>query len=306
VLLLINVIDEISKTGKYDEYSIFYYIKYLKLNKDLIQIIKQRSLSSVFSLYIQKVFNRLYLINCKNKIKRFAFILNNVYYIKIKIINHNNQVKQYKLNNQLFIFKSFYIDIVILLNNYLCLLSQIEYVKIKIKKDIKFKDTFSSYELYKIKDLEEFIFLVIKMLLYYLWDFENIDKLEADLSNVIIYDITSLNELKYKWCLDNNFIEKSNSKIFNIQENKEFYEQFYLYSSLLSVYYNTRIIDFENYNELESFIDKFLIHLFIFHNKFQKFYGIEVDFERANDIDDTIELEILERLNEYKESFIKE
>jgi len=49
-----------------------------------------------------------------------------------------------------------------LLSSYIGVLIQLEYLKIQQHKK------FTNFELNKIKDLEEFIFLVIKMLLYYL------------------------------------------------------------------------------------------------------------------------------------------
>jgi hypothetical protein len=98
-LLLINVIDEISKTEKYNEYSLFYYIKYLNLNKDLIQIVELRSLSSVLSLYIQKALKSSNIGYRPNKIKSFAFIINNIYNnnIPFKIINFKIEIKHHKL-----------------------------------------------------------------------------------------------------------------------------------------------------------------------------------------------------------------
>jgi hypothetical protein len=42
------------------------------------------------------------------------------------------------------------------------------------------------------------------------------------------------------------------------------------------------------------------------NSKFEHFYGIEIDFERANDLDESIEQDILSKLNAYRLIFIQE
>jgi hypothetical protein len=288
VLLLINVIDEISKTEKYNEYSLFYYIKYLNLNKDLIQIVELRSLSSVLSLYIQKALKSSNIGYRPNKIKSFAFIINNIYNnnIPFKIINFKIEIKHHKLYDWELIFQPFYVDIVALLNDYFLILSRIEYLKIK--------------QSLKLNSFEEFILLVIKMLLYYLWDFENLNKNNINWLNLTTNDITIINELEYELTDEVillskiKLINKNNINFYLIHKNKEFYEQFYLYANLLSIYDKTGIIDLGNYKNLENYVEILIYNLYITSN----FNGLEVD--------ETIELEILKRLNEYKASFIEE
>jgi hypothetical protein len=90
------------------------------------------------------------------------------------------------------------------------------------------------------------------------------------------------------------FINKNKIHFFHIHRNKEFYEQFYLYANLLSIYDKTGIIDLGNYKNLENYVEILIYNLYITSN----FNGLEVD--------ETIELEILKRLNEYKASFIEE
>jgi hypothetical protein len=170
-LLLINVIDEISKTEKYNEYSLFYYIKYLKLNKDLIQLVEQRNLSSVLSLYIQKALKNINIGYNKNKIKSFAFIIHLYFYPKLnlfRVISLEKSLEQVKFNRlrQDYNFVNslhwFYAVTSMSLNNYIMELIQLE--KLKIQQYSKL----TNLDLKKIEDLENFIFLVIKMLLYYL------------------------------------------------------------------------------------------------------------------------------------------
>jgi hypothetical protein len=304
VLLLINVIDEISKTEKYNEYSLFYYIKYLNLNKDIFEIIKLRSLSSIFSLLIQKILKNINIGYNKNKIKNFAFTIYLYFKHKfgeIKIINLENRYKQNKLNklkqnyNFINLLHLFYSEISILLNEYLIILIQLD--KLKIQQHSKL----TNLDLKKIKNLEEFIFLIIKMLLYYLWDFENINKLDKNFYFDNLFIDNSLTILSNYDFYDNDdvkkiitFINKNKIHFFHIHRNKEFYEQFYLYANLLSIYDKTGIIDLGNYKNLENYVEIFLSNLTVLNLLEQEV------------TDETNELEILKRLNEYKASFIEE
>jgi hypothetical protein len=152
----------------------------------------------------------------------------------------------------------------------------------------------------KLNSFEEFILLVIKMLLYYLWDFENLNKNNINWLNLTTNDITIINELEYELTDEVillskiKLINKNNINFYLIHKNKEFYEQFYLYANLLSIYDKTGIIDLGNYKNLENYVEILIYNLYITSN----FNGLEVD--------ETIELEILKRLNEYKASFIEE
>jgi len=101
VLLIVNLIDEISKMERYDKYSIFYYIKYLNLNKDLIKIVELRNLSSVLSLYIQKGLKNLNIGYSTNKIKNFAFVIHLYFYSKLdftEVISLDNCLNYYRFN----------------------------------------------------------------------------------------------------------------------------------------------------------------------------------------------------------------
>jgi hypothetical protein len=90
------------------------------------------------------------------------------------------------------------------------------------------------------------------------------------------------------------FINKNKIHFFHIHRNKEFYEQFYLYANLLSIYDKTGIIDLGNYKNLENYVEIFLSNLTVLNLLEQEV------------TDETNELEILKRLNEYKASFIEE
>jgi hypothetical protein len=161
-------------------------------------------------------------------------------------------------------------------------LAQIEYVKIKLKKDDQFKATFSAKELNQIKELKIFILLVIKMLLYYLWDFENFNKNEYDFTSLIIDTDFELFHLEYNWDFSTRtkYIKNSNKEIFSINDqfNKSFYEQFFLYANLLSIYKMTTIsIDFENYNHIENYVEIFFNNLTLFNTKFEEYYKLDID-----------------------------
>ena len=323
LVIVLNCIDEIVKSGKYSEYKIIRhleFVNYFNLNKDLLQIIEYRSNTSLFSLYIQKILKKSNFDNVKIKIKKFAFIIH-LYFKQslddVNIIQFNKTLKQNKLNqlkiNKNFetLFDFFYFDIVTLLEDYLILLSQIEYVKIKIKKDKKFKGSFSNYELYRLDDLDNYSLLVVKMLLYYLWDFENINKDKYDFSNLMIDESCGVFNLEYIWDLSTRYSKEV--KAFEIQKNYFFYEQFYLYANFVSIVdvnncnkKQTASIDFGYYKKIEDYATKFLNNLIIVNNKFKRFYGIELDVERANEMDESIEQEVLNRLKEYKLNFIEE
>jgi len=192
------------KQKKYDEYSLFYYIKYLNLNKDIFEIIEYRSFTSIFSLYIQKALKSYNIDYHSNKIKSFAFTLNNIYYFKqyenlnLNIYNYKIQLNSNKFYKSKSLFKSFYFDIVLCLNGYFRLLATLEYVLIKITSNKNILINVSINDLLKLK---EFILLVIKFLLYYLWDFENLNKdvINFDFSKLIINEISTIYELEYEY-----------------------------------------------------------------------------------------------------------
>jgi hypothetical protein len=305
VLLVINAIDEISKTGKYDKYSIFYYIKYLKLNKDLIQLVEQRSLSSILSLYIQKALKSANIGYHRNKIKSFAFTIHLYFYFNfdstIRVISLKVKFKQDKFDRlrqhyyRVNALHLFYTETSIVLNSYIRELIELEYLKIQQKNEL------TNLDLKKIKDLEEFIFLVIKMLLYYLWDFENINKLDNNFNFDSLHIDDTLTILSNHDYYDNDkvktiikFININKIHFFHIHRNKEFYEQFYLYANLLNIYYKIGMVDFENYNNIENYVEIFLYNLSVL-----KLYKQELP-------DNLIEQLILKRLNEYKKLFIEE
>ena len=325
ILIVINLVDEIVKKQKFKDYKVYKYLEYitfLNLNKDLFKIIELRSNASILVVYIQKSFKKSNLGIKKNKIKTFAFNMYLYFYFKfenVRIIKLKNNLKEYKFNrlrinrnnNFKTYFDYFYFDVVTLLEDYLQLLSQLEYVKIKLKKDTDFKATISDAELIKIKELENFILLVIKLLLYYLWDFEYINKSEYDFKSLIIDTDFELFHLEYNWDFSTRirYDEFSKQEIFSIhgKDNKEFYAQFYLYANLLSILHIPTVsIDFENYSHIEDYVEVFLSNINIFNYQFEKHYKMEIDWLRANEVDLTIKDEILDKLNEYKKTFIEE
>jgi len=314
LLILINCIDEILKSDKWRDYKIKEYFYFINLNKDIFKIIKLRSETSLLSLYIQKLLNISNVSYNDNKIKNFAFIINIFYFTKFKIVDHLNQIKQFKLYNHSFIFIPFYDNIVSCLNNYFRLLATLEYILIKIKSDsnILILKKFTKKDILQLND---FMLLIIKLLLYYLWDFENLGK-DLDkfsFSNLKISKISTIYELEYT--ADKELLYKVHAinnivlKFFDIQENRYFYEQFYLYEKIVSSYdlnnnivMPTVILNFENYKNIEHNAIKLLDKLLIINS----IYEIDIEFFRANELDNNIEQEIFEKLNEYKISFIEE
>jgi len=67
-------------------------------------------------------------------------------------------------------YQPFYENIVSCLNDYFRLLGIIDYIQMKCNLDLSFK--FIKQEVVQSK---KFILLVIKLLLYYLWDLENVN-----------------------------------------------------------------------------------------------------------------------------------
>jgi len=315
LLILINCIDELVKNGKYKNIKIIEhleYIKYLNLNKELLKIIEIRGNISIIALYIKKVLIKAKLWYGQNKIKTFAFIINNIYFItiyeniNIKITNHQIELQHHKLYNWEILFQPFYYDIVACLNDYLRLLSTIEYLLIKIKSDSSILCKFSKND---VLNLQEFILLVVKLLLYFLWDFENLQIVKF--SNLTIckfsYELeyTSINEVLIINYL--NYHKLNNNKFFEL--NNKFFEQFYLYGKIISNYdlnnnkmISSKIINFENYNHIEVYARKILNQLLLFNS----IYEIDIELCRVNETDITIEPTILKKLNEYREQFIEE
>ncbi len=327
ILVLLNFVDGIVKSGLISHFTFYKYLEwvtYLNLNKDLFKIIELRSDVSILVLYIQKVLQKSNLGIKKNKIKSFAFLIYLYFYKSFKnvrIIKFKNYVKQYQFNqlkistnnNFKTFFDNFFFNIATLLENYFELLGQIEYVKIKLKKDDQFKATFSDKELIQIKELEKFLLLVIKILLYYLWDFENFNKNEYDFSSLIIDIDFELFHLEYNWDFSTRtkYIKNTKKEIFSINDqfNSFFYDQFFLYANLLSIYNIPAVsIDFENYSHIENYVEVFFNNITILNEKFTIYYKMfdDIDWGRVNDDDLTIRDEILENLNKYKHNFIEE
>jgi hypothetical protein len=304
LILVINLIDEIVRNQKFMDYKIYKfleYIKYLNLNKNLCKIITLRSDVSIFVLYIKKSIQRSNLGYRKNKMKTFAFFFNIIY--EFNIINLRIQIKKYKLYEHKFIFQVFYIDIINCLNNYFRLLGSAEYILIKIKKDPNFAYQFTEIDVLKLK---LFVLLVIKLLLYYLWDFEGAN------NNLNINQISTIYELDFvlidKAILISN-INKVNNIFFDVTKNVEFYNEFYLYAKMFSNYdlnnnivMSTLTIDFGIYENLELYAIKMLNQMLVIYN----LYEIDIEFCRANEEDSIIEDEILSQLYEYRNNFMEE
>ena len=93
-------------------------------------------------------------------------------------LNLENQIKLYKAQGSECLLQSFYVDVVKCLNNYLYVLTRIEYYRLKRNLTHIFEPEVSLDQIFSVisnnnlskgfAPLEEFVLYVIKMLLYYL------------------------------------------------------------------------------------------------------------------------------------------
>ena len=236
-------------------------------------------------------------------------------------MNFTKQLDEYKLKNC--IYQEFYIDIVTNLNQYLNLLSQLEYLKFKNRLNFIFKDINSKNieELFddnikfkQLWNLEDFVFLIIKMLLGYLGSFEGTYK-----NKLFIETNLQMQILKYKFCDTisiqiNNFKEEikgdnSYTSIFDIQHknNKKFYDKFYLYVNLLPIYFNklkyiNKTLDFEDYTHIKKYANIFLNNIQII----SEIDGFEIDWAPTKDAEVFVQNVIKLKLNNYRQVFLKE
>src|SRR5207237_5308991 len=99
-------------------------------------------------------------------------------------------------------------------------------ILIKIKKDPNFAYQFTKTDVLKLK---LFVLLVIKLLLYYLWDFEGSN------NNLNINQISTIYELDFTLIDESILISNINKNIFfDVTKNVQFYNEFYLYAKMFS------------------------------------------------------------------------
>lgn len=232
-------------------------------------------------------------------------------------LNFQKQLNIYNKKKTNNIFNLFYIDIVANLNTYFYLLSQIEYLKLKIIINSIFNDEIQlnsnnilpwlvgGVQFDKLFKFDYFVLSVIKLLLYYLWDFEGTykDKLVIDFSSKMQFLKYQLNVKFNALCIELNDFDVS---IFNIQhkKNTEFYDKFYLYANLLNIYdkKNKGCLDFAHYNNIRIYKEILLSNL-SFINQIK---GVEIDWVPTNETAKFVQHVIKFKLNKYIQEFIKE
>jgi hypothetical protein len=168
-------------------------------------------------------------------------------------------------------------------------------------------DSFDSLKLLKI---EKLIYLLIKLILFYLW---NILKL-IGLNNIEIFNSLTIEdsyncELTYNrlLVLDENYLKKINNFIKNehfYSLYRDFYEQMYLYSYLWDFYrYKDKNqlengINYNKYTYINEYIDILKENVKILNENWGELQSLRVM--------DTLEEEISINLNNYKNKLIKE
>jgi hypothetical protein len=177
LIVIVSIIDDnylTLRNYKFIKY-VLLIINLLKINKDIILILRYRNIVSLFSILIKKSLNQIN--NNKSIINKYAFIINEIYkesnshetIISKKIIDYYINLKNIKLmimknsliQNYNTLFEFYSLDIFSNLDDSLCRIGNIIYYK--LQNHYKFNNN----DLIKLNKLEQITYLLIKLILFY-------------------------------------------------------------------------------------------------------------------------------------------
>jgi hypothetical protein len=249
-VIILGLIQQLYERSYFEKYfKILQNIRYLKIQLNFLTFMERRNYINISEHILKKELNF-----CNSyMIKTNSYILWDVAYNSslgglIVYINFDKYIICHKLiyiyawykkniNPNWVFMRNFLGDLDLQLNDYLELVSYILFMKIQpIYK-------FSVDELYKLKELEEFLTLIIILLLNYKWCYcyelklkNTYKELDIGQYNISKYSFTFLEKLT-KEDLDNII----KSPFYQIKEQKEFYDYFYILmniSKLINDYIN--------------------------------------------------------------------
>jgi hypothetical protein len=181
LIIIISILDD--NRHKLKNYKFFKFILnfigLLRFNKDFTFILEYRNKISILVIIIKKSVNIIE--GRKSKINNYAFQLNDLYsnilfrsigklYLNKSIIDYKDKLKDAKIivmkesiiNEHSSLFKFYYLEIIHKFDDNLDKLAMIRYYKLqKIYKVTK-------EDLIKLKKIEDIIYLLIKLILFYL------------------------------------------------------------------------------------------------------------------------------------------
>jgi hypothetical protein len=325
LIIIISILDD--NRHKLKNYKFFKFILnfigLLRFNKDFTFILEYRNKISILVIIIKKSVNIIE--GRKSKINNYAFQLNDLYsnilfrsigklYLNKSIIDYKDKLKDAKIivmkesiiNEHSSLFKFYYLEIIHKFDDNLDKLAMIRYYKLqKIYKVTK-------EDLIKLKKIEDIIYLLIKLILFYLW---NLTKL-IGYSNIEIFNELKIEEETYECQLEytmNQLLwsDESFKKVNKIIKAKDFYthrnyyEQMYLYLHLWDFHHYDKSevdngINCNRYIYIDKYIDIFKENISIINEDW-----LQLESFRTQSTEEQEEI-IHNWLNKYRSELIKE
>jgi hypothetical protein len=324
LIVIISILDD--NRHKLKNYRFFKFILnfvgLLRFNKDFTFILEYRNKVSILVIIIKKGVNIIK--GRKSKINNCAFQLNDLYsslllrsrdnlFLDKLIIDYKSKLKETKIivmkesiiGNYCTLFRSYYLHMIHKFDDNLDKLSMIRYYKLqKIYKVTK-------EDLIKLKKIEDIIYLLIKLILFYLW---NLTKL-IGYSNMEIFNELKIEEtyecqLKYKitpLLLSDESFKKVN-KIIKAKDfylYKGYYEQMYLYLHLWDFHHYDKSqvdngINCNRYIYIDKYIDIFKENISIINEDW-----LQLESLRTQSTEEQEEI-IYNWLDKYRSKLIEE
>jgi hypothetical protein len=324
LIVIISILDD--NRHKLKNYRFFKFILnfigLLRLNKDLTFILGYRNKVSTLVIIIKKSVNVIE--GRKSKINNYAFQLNDLYsnilfrsignlYLNKSIINYKDRLEYGKVvvmkesivKEYSSLFRFYYLKIIHKFDDNLDKLAMIRYYKLQKIYKVKKED------LIKLKKIEEIIYLLIKLILFYLW---NLTKL-IGYSNMEIFNelkIEETYECQLKYTMDQLlWSDESFKKVNKIIKAKDFYlyrdyyEQMYLYLHLWDFHHYDKNevdngINYNEYTYIDEYIDIFKENISIINEDW-----LQLESLRTQSTEEQEEI-IYNLLDKYRSKLIKE
>jgi hypothetical protein len=280
LIILISILDDSTlRLKKYQDKKLIYYILYiielLNLNKDIWLILEYRSRVSIFAILIKEGIKEVKDRN--NKINKYAFEVNIIYQNILidskdglsekSIIDYDSKLIDIKIIKMRESFVLIYHYVSFFENFYTDWSSELDYILFLRFSNIVYYKLQKFYilsieDFEKLNILEDWLYKLIKLILFYLWNVSKI--LGEDECNIFNDFIISDEYVYYNLIYDlKKFSSDEKLKEVNkVIKNKDFYvhrnyyEQMYLYISVSEFScFKNRGINYNKYEYINKFID---------------------------------------------------
>jgi hypothetical protein len=254
IIVLMSMLQELTLKGFFDKYIKYLrYILFLDLDIQTSWLLASRRVNNIICLILQKNLNKE-----NNKfIVEFSLNINVIYdLLDHKIIDFESFLLDSKIEEiEPFLFFSkkkymvldnFIRNIELNLSEYLEGYGLVLYLKYQKEYELLIE------EKEKIKEIEIFIWFLIKLLIVYLSSIQYIVRNRIEIDSLIIenkgldtifVDYNCIEELSYK-----ELQQLENIKFFNIDKNWYFYEEMYVFKGILSFTSIIRFYGWEHYD----------------------------------------------------------